>query len=91
MPHRLNRDLNVHGPYSLKASKLNFRTGDARLAQDCKRAKESGGVLTGHLLAADPIAEFTGTVESVDLVSDRLPATWEVVMVEHSAKPRKRF
>jgi hypothetical protein len=86
MPYRLDRDLNVHGPYTVKAGKLNFRTDHARLAQDLKRAQQSGSVLTVNLMSADSIAEFTGTVEAVELISNRLPACWEVTMVEHSAK-----
>jgi hypothetical protein len=51
---------------TMKAGKLTFRTGDARLAQDCKRANETGAVLTVHLLAAKQ--EFTGAVEDMNLI-----------------------
>lgn len=88
VPQRRDRDLNVHGTHTIKEGKLTFRTSDARLAQDCNRAKETGAVLTVHLLAAKQ--EFTGAVEDVNLISKSLPATWEVSMAEHSAKPRKR-
>jgi hypothetical protein len=74
----------------LNGGELTFQTGSARLAQDCKRAKEARNVLTVHLLAANPAAEFTGTVEAVALVSDKFPVSWSVTMVEHRAKPRKR-
>lgn len=90
MPNRLNRDINVHGAYTLKGGELTFQTGSARLAQDCKQAKESGSVLTVHLLKADPIAEFIGTVEAVALVSDKFPVSWSVTMVEHATKPRRQ-
>jgi hypothetical protein len=45
MPHRLDRDLNVHGAFELKAGRLSFRTDLARLAQHCKRAGEHKPVL----------------------------------------------
>ena len=86
MPNRLDRDLNVHGPFTLKSGKLTFRTGNTWLAHDCKRAKETGTVLTVHLLAADPFRDFAGIVGDVAIVSDRLPTRWEMPMVEHSAK-----
>jgi len=56
---RLERDLNVHDSYTVKAGKLTFRTGDARFAHDCKRAKETGGVLTVHLVAAEPMQAWS--------------------------------
>jgi hypothetical protein len=82
MRHNLARDLNVHGPFALKDGKLSFHTGNARLAQDCKRAKEAGAVLTVHLLGGDAMQEFTGVVEAVELISSSAPTAWDIVMVE---------
>lgn len=88
MPHPLDGDLSVHGPFTLKAGKLTFHTGNAGLAQDCKRAKETDAVLTVHLLGGDIMQEFTGTVDAVNLISSNAPSAWEIVMVERSANPR---
>ena len=88
MPHPFDRDLSVHSPFTLKAGKLTFHTGNAGLAQDCKRTKETGAILTVHLLGGDTMHEFTGTVDAVNLISSNAPSAWEIVMVERSAKPR---
>jgi hypothetical protein len=88
--HQLNKPNNVHGPFSLQKGRLSFRTGDAGLVQRLQADRAAGRPTSIHLLSADPIEEFTGALESVELVSGARPAQWEVVMVEHSAKSRKR-
>ena len=86
----LQRDFLVYGANTVKSGKLTFRTDSARMAHNMKRAKENGAVLSVSLMSADPVAEFSGTVEAVVIISDGLPTCWEVRMVEHSAKPRSR-
>ena len=85
----LRQDFLVYGASTLNAGKLTFLTDSVGMAHNMKRAKETGAVLTVSLMSAQPIAEFTGTVEAVVIVSDALPTTWEVRMVEHSARPRR--
>lgn len=86
----LRHDFLVYGANTLQSGKLTFITDSGQMAHNMKRAKESGAVLTVSLMSAHPITEFTGTVEAVVIVSNRLPTTWEVRMVEHSARPRSR-
>jgi hypothetical protein len=60
----LNREHNVHWPFTLQKGRLSFRTGGALLAQEAVRAKDTGKDLTVNLMSADQIQEFTGRVES---------------------------
>jgi len=82
MPHRLNPENNVHGPFSLQKGRLSFRTGDPALTQRLERDRDQGRPSTVHLLSADPIEEFTGRLENVELVKVERPQEWEVVMTE---------
>jgi hypothetical protein len=81
MPHRLDRD-NVHGPFKLEKGRLTFRTGDAALTQRLQADRAAGRDSTVCLLSAAPVAEFTGRLETVELVKVERPQEWEVVMTE---------
>ena len=82
----LNRENNVHGPFTLKGGRVTFRTGDSALLQrlgiDQRHDRDSGDCL----LSADPIQEFTGRLESVENVKRERPQEWEVVMIERAPK-----
>jgi len=90
MPHRLNPENNVHGPFKREKSRLTFRTGDPALTQRLERDRAQGRDSTVCLLSASPIEEFTGRLESVMLVKVERPQEWEVLMIERNTKPRKR-
>ena len=90
MPPPPDWHFSVHSPFTLKAGELTFTTSNAGLAQHCERTKESGALLTVHLLPGDTIHEFTGTVDAVNLISNNGKSTWEIVMVERVASPGRR-
>ena len=90
MPHRLNRENNVHGTFTLKNGRLTFKTGDPALLQRLAAERDRGEVSTLNFLAADPFREFTGQLESASLTRVERPQEWEVIMTERSGKPRKR-
>ena len=81
MPHRLNRDNNVHGPFKVEKGRLTFKTGDPALTQRLQADRAADRDSTVCLLAADPVDEFTGRLESVKLATVERHKEWEVVMV----------
>lgn len=78
--HQLNPENNVRGEFSLQKGGLTFRTGDPALLQRLQADRDNGRASTVYLLSADPIEEFTGRLESVELVKVERPQQWEVVM-----------
>jgi hypothetical protein len=82
MPHRINPENNIHGAFTLDQGTLKFRTGDAVMVQPLKFAQGFEAWVYVCLLAADPIRDFKGSVESVGIVPGETPACWEVVMRE---------
>jgi hypothetical protein len=88
MPHQLNKPNNVYGPFTLERGRLTFTTGDPAMVQRLTADRARGEPSTVHLLSAEHISEFTGFLETAELVKSASPQEWEVVMVEQ--KPRKR-
>ena len=86
----LRRNHNVHGAYTLEKGKLTFKTGSASLAQEALRAKKARVDFKICLMSADPISDFVGRVESIELVSGAKPAEWLIVMVEQRSGQPKR-
>src|SRR5262245_56265026 len=85
--HQLEKPLNVYGAFTLEKGRLTFRTGDAALTQQLQRDRTAGRPSTVWLLKADPIQDFTGTLESVTRTRIERPAEYEVVMVESGGRP----
>ena len=57
---------------------------------ELKADKKTKRPSTLVLLSADTSdSEFTATVESVEILNTDRPQHWQVVVVEHGAKPRK--
>jgi hypothetical protein len=86
----LDKPLNVYGAFTLEKGRLTFRTGDAALTQQLQRDRTAGRPSTVWLLKADPVQDFTGTLESVTRTRTERPQEWEVVMTEVGARSRKR-
>jgi hypothetical protein len=82
--HRLQKENHVYGPFTLKNGRLTFRTGDAALTQRLRADRDKGREATVYLLATRPIQDFTGHLESHELIVG-VPAQWEVVMRERAA------
>ena len=81
----------VNRPFTLQGGKLTFMTGDAAMVQRLKADKKAKRASALVLLSADTTdSEFTGTVERVEILNTDRPQQWQVVVVEHGAKPRKR-
>jgi len=90
MPHRLNPENRVLGSFKLEKGRLTFRTGDPALTQRLLADRDQGRASTVCLILADPIEEFTGRLESVDLVKVERPQEWAVVMTEQAGKSPTR-
>ena len=86
MPHRLDRENHVHGPFKLEKGRLTFGTGDPALTQRLLADRDQGRDSTVCLLSADPVEEVTGRLESVDLVKVERPQEWAVVMTKQAGK-----
>lgn len=78
----LHREHNVYGPFKHEKGRLSFRTGSALLAQEALRAKKAELDFTVCLINADPISDFTGRIENVELITVAKPAQWQIVMSE---------
>ena len=88
--HRLDKPNEVRGAYQLTKGRLTFTTGDAAMTQRLEADRAAGRTSTVCLLAADPLEEFVGQLESVKLIKAGRPQSWEVVMIGSGAKRRKR-
>ena len=87
----INRPNNVYGASAIEKGRVTFRTGDVAMIQRLGADRTAGRVSTVCLFKSDPHVEFTGCVQSVELVKIERPQEWEVVMTEHPAgKTRKR-
>ena len=88
--HHLNRENNVHDPFKREEGRLKFRTGDAALTQRLQADRDQGRDSTVCLLSANPVGEFTGRLECVELVKIDRPQEWQGVMVERRHAPKAR-
>lgn len=86
----INRPNNVYGAHTIQKGRLTFRTGNVAMIQRLEIDRAAGRLSTVCLFKSDPYVEFTGCVESAELVKVERPQEWQVVMAERGAKPRKR-
>jgi hypothetical protein len=76
----INKPNNVYGVYAIEKGRLTFRAGDVAIIQRLKADRVAGRVSTVCLLKSDPYVEFTGSVESAELVKVERPQEWQVVI-----------
>jgi len=78
--HSLNKPNEVRGDRTIEKGRLTFTSGDSAMIQRLELDRVAGRTSTVWLLAADPLQDVAGTIESVELISTGRPQCWRVVM-----------
>ena len=79
MRHLQEKQHLVYGTYTLKGGKLTYRTQGVEHAHAAQQTRDAKRDFTVTALKPED-KDFTGRVESVDLVVGVNPVTWEIVM-----------
>jgi hypothetical protein len=87
----INRPNNVYGAYPIEKGRLTFRTGDVAMIQRPEADRTAGRVSTVCLFKSAPYVEFTGSVESAELVKVERPQEWQVVRTNGAVKHEIEF
>jgi hypothetical protein len=83
-----NPDSDCPGPFTLESGRLTFTTGDPAMVQRLTAERARSEPSTVHLLSAEPVKDFTGFLETAELVKPERPQEWQVVMVEQKLQKR---